>query len=781
MKETQRIFFVSLILLLAISLNVFSQEQFTISGHVKDKDNGEELIGATIYDSKSALGTVTNVYGFYSLTLPAGNYELSFSYLGFESQVRSIELNQDMTLEVELPAKGISLEQIVVTDRNDKENVDEVEMSTIKMKVEAINKIPALLGEVDIIKAIQLLPGVQTIGEGTSGFYVRGGAVDQNLILLDEAPVYNASHLLGFFSVFNPDAIKDIQLYKGGIPARYGGRLSSVLDIRMKEGNMKKFSGRAGIGTISSRATIEAPIIKNKGSFLISGRRTYADIFLALSPNEDIRDNKLYFYDLNTKANYRFNENNRIFLSGYFGRDVFSFADEFGFNWGNATATARWNHVFNKKLFSNLTFIYSNFDYSLGDSQGVDAFEWKSNINDYSAKLDFNYFMNPRNTIRFGLISTFHKFDPGKIGGVGENSAFNTVNLEGSNAIESGIYVSNEHKIGNALTAQYGLRVSLFQSVGPGTVYEYDDNYELADSAKYSKGDFYNTYSGIEPRLGLKYSLDDESSIKASYNRIYQYVQLASNSTSSSPLDIWFPASPNIEPQRVDQIALGYFRNLRDDSWETSAEVYYKTMTNTVDFKDHAQLLLNQYLEGDLRIGEGRSYGLELMAKKQKGALTGWVSYTLARTERRIETINDYDWYPAKYDKTHDVAVVLSYELNDRVTLSGNWVFGTGSAVTMPTGRFEFAGMIAPVYSDRNAERLPAYHRMDLACTLGPKAEHANRKVQGEWVFSVYNAYSRKNAFSINFNQDPDNPNRTIAQKTYLFPIIPSITRNFNF
>ncbi len=777
MKITLKIALLLLATLMAFSMQLDAQEKYTINGHIRDADSGEALIGATVYVTELGSGAVSNLYGFYSITLPAGDYQINYSYVGFESQARAVKLGQDEQIDIELGLKGTLIEEIVVKAESEKKNVEAVEMSSTKMNVETISKIPALMGEVDIIKAIQLLPGVQTAGEGTSGFYVRGGAVDQNLILLDEAPVYNAAHLMGFFSVFNPDAVKDVKLYKGGIPAEYGGRLSSVLDIRMKEGNNKRFAGSAGIGTISSRLTLEAPIVKDKGSFLISGRRTYADIFTVFAKDTSVRDNKLYFYDLNLKANYKLSEKDRIYASGYFGRDVLG-DSEFKISWGNATSSIRWNHVYNKRLFSNFTAIYSNFDYSLGEPEGVGAFEWNSNIRDWTGKLDFNYYLNTQNTLRFGLISTAHKFNPGVALGLGDETIFNEIGAKPTHALEHAAYVSNEMKITPLLTAQYGVRVSVFQNIGPGTVYSFDNQYEPTDTTVYEKGDIYNTYSSIEPRLGIRYTLSPNSSIKASYNRTTQYMQMASNSTSASPLDVWFPASPNVKPQRADQVALGYFTNLRDNEIEASVEVYYKKMYDQVDFKDHAQLLLNPQLEGELRTGKARAYGLELLVKKQKGRLTGWIGYTLSRTERNITAINNGNWYPAKYDKTHDISVVGSYDLNDRWDFAATWIYGTGSAVTMPTGRFEYAGVIAPVYSDRNDRRLPAYHRFDISATLYPKKV---RKITGNWVFSVYNAYNKKNAFSILFEPDENDPNVIKSYKTYLFPIIPSVTKNFKF
>ncbi|MGB0931107.1 MAG: TonB-dependent receptor [Chitinophagales bacterium] len=782
----KQLFYLFLTFMFAIS--AFGQQKTTLSGHITDAASGEELIGVNIYIKELGTGGVTNVYGFYSLTVPRGRYEITYSYIGYESIVETIDLEGSVTKNIELSTRGKELEEFVVTSEKKDKNVESTEMSTVNMKVESIKKLPALFGEVDIIKALQLLPGVQSAGEGTSGLYVRGGNVDQNLILLDEAPVYNASHLMGFFSVFNPDAIKDMQLYKGGIPAQYGGRLSSVLDIRMKEGNSKRVAVSGGIGTVSSRLTVEAPIAKGRGSFLVSGRRTYADIFLGLSSNPEIRENKLYFYDLNLKGNYRLGEKDRIFLSGYFGRDVFKFSDEFKMQWGNGTGTLRWNHIFSNKLFMNTSLIYSNFDYLLGDPAGVDAFEWTSDIQNQTGKVDFNYFLNPENTLKFGVHSTRYQFSPGhaRSGTPDDGGIFNDIKLPDIFAWEHAAYLSNEHKITPRLKATYGLRFSAFQNVGKATVYSYDksnpDNYTVMDSTHYDKGEVYKTHTAIEPRLALKYSLNDESSVKLSYNRTVQYVHLASNSTSASPLDIWFPSSTNVEPQRADQIAIGYFRNLKNNMFETSVEAYYKKMDNQIDFKDHAQLLLNEQLEGELRIGEGYAYGLEFMVRKQEGKLQGMLSYTLSRTERKIPEINNGKLYPNRYDRTHDVSLFATYDLSDKWTFGGNWVYTTGAAVTMPTGRFEYGNMITPVYSDRNAARLPAYHRLDLSATLRPKSKKKpNRKFKHEWVFSIYNTYFRKNAFSINFVQDEKNPNVTKAEKLYLFGIIPSITKNFKF
>lgn len=771
-----RLFFLSLIIFTAISV---SAQKLTISGSITDASSGEELIGATVYIEELQLGVGTNVYGYYSLSLDPGTYEVSYSYIGYETEKFSIELKEDLKKNVELNSSSTVIQEAVVEGTTEvEEHLSSAEMSTVNLKMETIKRIPAFMGEVDVIKAIQLLPGVATVGEGTSGFYVRGGSVDQNLILLDEAAVYNASHLLGFFSVFNPDAVKDVQLYKGGIPARYGGRLSSVLDIRMREGNLKNFAVQGGIGSVSSRLTVETPILEDKGSILLSGRRTYVDAFLRLSNDEALNNTTLYFYDANLKANYKLGENDRIFLSGYFGRDVSGFNDLFRIAWGNATGTLRWNHLYNSRLFSNLTLIYSDYDYELGQEDDALGFKWQSNIRDLSAKLDYTYYLTPSNTIRFGGIATHHKIDPGFARGTGDNSILNELRMPISNAMEYGLYLSNEQDITDELTAHYGIRYSIFQNIGEGTYWNYDDSYEPMDSVYQSSG-VYNTYSGWEPRLGLSYRLNEKSSIKASYNRMIQYLHLASNSTASSPLDIWFSSSPNVEPQIADQVALGYFRSLFDGTVQASAEIYYKTIDNAIDFKNHAQLLLNKHLEGELRIGEARSYGLELLFEKNVGKLTGLFSYTLARSERLIPEIEE-GWYPTKFDKTHDMAITGSYQLNERMSLSANFIYATGSAVTMPTGRFEYLGEIVPVYSDRNGERMPDYHRLDLSFAIQSK-KNKSRRVQIEKVISIYNVYYRKNAFAINFVQDPDNPGTTRAEMTYLLPIVPAGTINIRF
>ena len=768
-----------LAILLCFSVQCFGQsEKLTISGHLTDANNGEALIGANFIIKELQTGTVSNSYGFYSISVDPGTYTLLVSYVGFDTKEQAVNLTESKVIDIELRESGTMLKELVVTGEKKNKNVASTAMSKNKLVMPQIKSIPAVLGEVDLIKAIQLLPGISATGEGQSGFNVRGGSVDQNLILLDEATVYNAAHFLGFFSVFNPDAIKNVEVYKGGIPAEYGGRLSSVLDIRMKDGNNKKFAVTGGIGTVSSRLTLEGPIKKDESSFILSGRRTYADQFLRFAKDTSIRNNQVYFYDLNAKANYKLGEKDRIYASGYFGNDVFK-ADGAKIQWGNATGTARWNHIFSNKLFSNLTLIYSNYDYSLGSNDGATGFSWNSEIQDYSVKLDFNYFLNSNNSIKFGAQTTHHQFEPGIVKGIGE-SIFSEFDLDDKRALETAIYASNEHKLSTRLTAVYGLRFSLFNNLGGSNVYSYDDQYEVKDTTFYEKGEVYNTFGNLEPRLGLRYTLSPNSSIKASYNRMAQYIHLASNGISSSPLDIWFPSSTNVKPQLADQVALGYFHNFDDNAYETSVEFYYKDLKNSIDFKDHAALLLNQQLEGELRFGNARAYGAEFLVRKNEGKLTGWIGYTFSKAERQIPEINDGEWYNATWDKTHDASLVLSYEINNRISVSGNWVYATGRAVTFPTGRFVYNGEVVPVYSDRNAERMPAYHRADIGFTLRNKIKE-NRKFFWDLNLSVYNVYNRHNAYSIAFREDEDNPSERFAEQTYIFPVLPSLTWNFKF
>jgi hypothetical protein len=769
------LFFISLILL---TLSTALANKYTISGYVKNS-SGEELIGATIYIRDLETGTVTNVYGFYSITLPEGNHSLEYSYIGHETILKEINLNENKRIDISLSEASETLEEVVVTAERKNDNIVRTEMSTMKLQAIEIKKIPALFGEIDVIKTLQLLPGIQSTGEGFSGFTVRGGSPDQNLILFDEATVYNASHLMGFFSVFNNDAIKDLKIYKGDIPAQYGGRLSSLLDIRMKEGNQKGFEATGGLGTISSRLTLEGPIIEDKWSVLISGRRTYVDILLLLASDDATKSTKLYFYDLNLKTNYKVNDKNRVFVSGYFGRDVLKLSDLFSFDWGNYTLTTRWNHLFSEKLFSNFSFIYSKYDYKMESGDENLGFEWISNLEDFKFKADLNYFPNPKNNIKFGLEAIHHHFIPG-VARSSFSLADNTIRMPESYALEYGLYLSNEHKLLDKLTLNYGLRWSLFQNMGDATSYNFDENYEKIDSTVYDRWEIYNSFSGFEPRLSLNYTLNQKSSIKASYSRTLQYVHLASNSTAGSPLDVWVPSSPNINPQIADQVALGYFRNFLDDKIETSVEVYYKDMQNQIDFKDFAELTLNAEYESEFRIGEAWSYGAEFLVRKQQGKLTGWISYTLSKTERKIPEINDGKVYVSSYDRPHSISIVGSYDLGKRWNFAATWVYASGTPVTFPTGRYEQGNMIVPIYSERNGYRMPDYHRMDLSITLKSK-EKPNKRLSSELNLSIYNVYNRHNPWMIIFSEDETFVANTTAESFYILPILPALTWNFHF
>jgi CarboxypepD_reg-like domain/TonB-dependent Receptor Plug Domain len=776
LKKIQLIF-LGLILVSLIARTDGNEKLVTLSGYVKDASTGERLIGASVFIKELSMGMVTNMYGFYSLSVKPGRYHIQFSYVGYSILEKEYILDANTHENIELSLEQKEIEEVVVKAEKADANIKRLEMSTNKMDIKTIQRIPALMGEVDILKAIQLLPGVQSTSEGTSNFSVRGGSYDQNLILLDEATVYNASHLMGFFSVFNNDVIQDIKLYKGDLPASAGGRLSSLLDVRMREGNNRTFSGSGGIGSVSSRLTLEGPIVKDKCSFIISGRRTYLDIFTPLAKDEQLKNSHLYFYDLNDKMNVEINQNNRISISAYLGRDVFknSFAN-LGF--GNQTLSGRWNHLFNQKLFSNLTFVNSIYDYDLGFSEtGATGFNWISRMKEIGLKEDLNWYPNPNNTVNFGIQSYYHTLNPGEVSSGG---VYPTYVLPSSNALEHAAYISNEQILSDRWSVKYGLRYSLFQNLGEATVYHINSNYVITDSSVYAKGKIYNFYGGLEPRLGIKYEINEVSSAKLSYSRTRQYMQLASNSNAGTPLDIWFFSSPNVKPQVADQIATGYFRNLFDNKLQTSVEFYYKQMQNTIDFRDHAMLYLNQRLEGELRFGHSKAYGMELLLQVPDGRLNGWVSYTLSHTERTIQGINSGNPYVAPYDKPNSVNIVSSYRLSKKIDLSAAWIYATGTPSTFPTGRFIYGNLVLPVYSARNAYRLPDYHRLDISMNLKGK-EGPKRLWHGEWNFSIYNVYARKNAWAIQFVQDPKNPQITYAQKIYLFSIVPSITYNFKF
>ncbi|PKK37649.1 collagen-binding protein [Siphonobacter sp. SORGH_AS_0500] len=771
-----------------------SIEKATISGYVKDAANGEGLIGVSVFVKEKATGAATNSYGFYSITLPKGNYTLVYSFVGYQRQEKQVDLTQkDVTLNLEMKDEGIQLQDVVVRSQAADENVKSVEMSVNKVDIKTIKQMPALLGEVDLVRSIQLLPGVSTVGEGASGFNVRGGDVGQNLILLDEAPVYNSSHLFGFFSVFNPDAVKDVKLVKGGIPANYGGRISSILDVRMKEGNSKKQQIEGGLGLIFSRLTYERPIFNGKGSFIVAGRRSYADILAKPFLKGDLKGAVFNFYDLTAKGNYQLNDNNTFYVSGYFGRDNFGGGD-FGFNWGNGTVSTRWNHIFSNRLFLNVTGYYSNYKYSLGaDTSPRDSFKWNSQIKSASGKADFTYFLTPSNQLTFGGQYIYYDSAPGKAiaRSVGETV---DISLEGRRGDESALYVANEQRIGKLLTLQYGLRYSMFRSLAPGDLITYlpttpGDHLEPQLPGTRVESGVLKTYGNWEPRFSAKVQVNSNASIKMSYNRMAQYLHLLSNTAASSPLDVWTLSSSNIKPELADQVALGWFQNFKNNAYEFSIEGYYKDLQNQIDYVRRSDLLLNRFVEGDLLYGKGRAYGAEFYLKKNEGKLTGWVSYTLARTERLVDGINNNNWFAARFDKTHNLTAVGIYQVNDRLSFSANFAASSGTPATYPTSRSEWSGgepgqeiIIGDNYYDsRNGSRIPWYHRLDLSVTRKAKKKLFG-KGDAEWVYSIYNVYNRRNPFSVFVRQNENDPLRTEAVRyAVLGSLIPSITYNFKF
>ena len=776
-----------------------SQEKFTLNGYITDKESGESLIGATVYINELNAGTVTNAYGFYSITLDEGTYSLDFRYIGYVSMSRSIDLNSNQKVDIELEGDDIQLENIVISDQAEDFNVSSIEMSTAKLDMSKISEIPTFLGENDIIKAIQLLPGVSSVGEGASGFNVRGGSVGQNLVLLDEAPVYNSSHLLGFLSVFNPDAVKDLKLYKGGIPSRFGGRLSSILDIRMKDGNNKKTVVSGGIGSIFSRFTLESPIKKDKSSFILALRRSYADIlFSPFLKNSGVFNDgsALNFYDITAKANFDLDPKNTIFVSSYIGRDVFMFDERQGFNWGNRTGTLRWNHLFNDRLFSNFTLIYSNYDYQLAfGSDDMNKFEWDSKVETYNFKPELTYFINANNELSLGAEVIRYRFEPANAVGVSEGE-ISDITLPSKYAFEGSFYIGNEQRFSN-LTLSYGARYSLYSYYGPSFKYEFGaplflgDRKPLISESEIIGNDRIQSYSSFEPRVSINLKISNTASVKASYNKMTQYIHLLSNTAASSSLDVWTPSTNNIKPEIGHSYVFGLFKNFRNNTFESSIEVYYKDLENQIDYIDGADLLINKYFEGDLLSGIGRAYGLEFLFKKNRGDFSGWLSYSLGRSELKIDGINNFNWYPTRYDQTHNFKVTGSYKLNSRVQLSGNFVYLTGTPVTYPSSKYIVQGFVIPHIADRTRHqfRIPDYHRLDFSATINGKKFKKNgveRKNNSSLVVSIYNIYGRRNPFSVYFSQGDSNltDNFVPGEVTRLAIIgsfVPSITYNFKF
>lgn len=772
----------------------FGQEKFTISGTIAEAKSNETLIGVNIIFPEIQSGTTTNEYGFYSITLPQGQYKLVISYLGFDTIEEQINLNQDLNKNYSLTETAESLNEVIITENIEKPNIKTPQMSVNKLTASTIKEIPVVLGEADIVKAITLLPGVTTAGEGASGFNVRGGSADQNLILLDEATIYNSSHLFGYFSVFNPDAIKNISLYKGGIPARYGGRVSSVLDIYQKEGNSKTFHANGGIGLISSRLLAEGPIVKDKASFLLGGRSSYAHLFL---PIFDI-DNIAYFYDLNTKISYKLNPKNNLYVSGYFGRDVFNIGDSFKNTYGNSVLNFRWNHLFSDKLFSNLSFIYSDYYYGL--TLNFVEFDWVSGIQNFNLKYDFKHYISNKLKLQYGFNSIYHKFNPGKITPTTPSSGINPFKLTNKYAFENALYIGAEHKVTDNLALSYGLRLSSFHRLGQDELFIYNNDqavvfnedfqiYEKATpigSQSYKRSSVIERFYNLEPRLSLAYQLNTKSSIKLGYNRMSQYLHLISNTSSPTPLDVWAPSGKYIKPQLLDQYALGYFRNFEDSKFSLELETFYKTVKNRIDYIDGADLIANNAIEQVILNGRAKAYGLEILFRKNQGRFKGWLAYTLSKSKQQTPGrtpnelgINNGNWYNTPYDKTHDLSLTSSYTVNKKWKANANLIFQTGQPANFPDAQYNYNGLNIPNYSGRNEDRLPAYHRLDLSVNYTPKPEK-NSGWQSYWIFGVYNLYDRKNAASINFNRNTDT-GKNEATRLSIFGIVPSISYNFKF
>lgn len=764
-------------LLFVDKINAFAQEKVTLNGVIRDAATGETLIGATIkLKGVETLTALSNSYGYFAIGQTAGNYILLVSFVGYKTFTDTLSLQKDRQLKIDLKALN-TLNEVTVraTDRKN-ENVSSAQMGLQQIDMQTLNAVPVLLGEKDILKTIQLLPGIKSAGEGNTGFYVRGGAADQNLILLDEAVVYNSSHLLGFFSTFNADAIKDVSLYKGGMPAQYGGRLSSVLDVKMDDGNNKEYKFQGGLGLIASRIKAEGPIVKNKGSFMVSFRRTYIDLFLKAAKDSSINGSTLNFYDINAKANYRLSDKTVIYLSGYFGRDNIGVKDLFSNQWGNATTTLRLNHIFNNQLFSNTSLIYNDYDYTIKLLSSTNEFTAKSYIRDFNLKQDFESFNN-KHLLRFGLNIAYHRISPVSLE-TPANARLNPLTQEKRYGVETAAYISDEWTAAKNINIIYGVRLAGFSLLGPGNFKSYDEAGNTIQTTHIGSGKIFKSYFNIEPRFSISYLLNEQNSLKFSYNRNSQNVHVLTNSNSSSPTDQYVLSSNNIKPEIADQLAFGYFKNLSENKYEFSAEVYYKWLQNQIDYKNAAQLIANSNVESELLYGQGRAYGLELFFKKKFGKLNGWFGYTLSRTERKFASLNNGNYFPARQDRTHDLSAVGIYNLSARWTFSSSLIYGTGNAVTYPAGKYVVNNQTVFYYTQRNAGRLPYTMRLDLSATL----EGKNRgKFHSSWSFGVYNALARKNPYSIDFINDPQQPKKIVAQQTSLFGIIPSITWNFKF
>ncbi|AEV98543.1 TonB-dependent receptor [Niastella koreensis] len=765
-----------------------AQEKFTLSGYVRDSLSGETLIGATVSVNGHGKSIVSNQFGFYSITLPRGAYPVLVTFAGYQPVEQQVTLDKNVEQSFYLSLKPV-LEEVIVSARKRDGNVTNAQMGKIDLSITQVKSVPVLLGETDLLKTLQLLPGVRNAGEGNTGLYVRGGGPDQNLILLDDAIVYNTGHLFGFFSIFNSDAIKNISLIKGGMPAQYGGRLSSVLDVAMKEGNLNKFEVEGGIGAIASRLSVQGPIKKNKSSFIISGRRTYIDLLVKpfIKSNSDFYGSGYYFYDFNAKVNYIFSEKDRLYLSGYFGRDVFTYRNsrrvfKADIPWGNSTATLRWNHVFNRKLFANTTLVYNDYAFSFGATQNDFSIKLSSGIHDWNAKTDFDYYPSTQHKVRFGAAYTYHTFTPNVLSGNQGSNQFTPDNAMRKYAGESGIYLQDEWDVSDRIKINAGLRFSRFVQMGPYKIFSTDINGNKSDSITYGRNKPVKAYGGFEPRFTLRYAINDETSLKAGITRNLQYIHLVSNAGSTLPTDLWVPSTYRVKPQESWQYAAGYFKNFSHNMWETSLEVYYKQMNNQIEYREGYTPTLKDP-ENDFVFGKGWSYGTELFLNKTKGRLTGWIGYTLSWTWRKFDTLNEGQKYPSKYDRRHDLSVVATYQLNNKWKLSGVFVYGSGNATSLPERFYVVGGILTQEYSRINQYRLAPYHRMDLSAVYTPRTR-PDAKFQTNWVFSIYNVYSRLNPYFIYFSQEgsPYDGSLTIkAEQVSLFPIIPSITWNFKF
>jgi hypothetical protein len=791
MRNFKTLFIFSLLTFIALS--AFSQKK-TLSGYIKDQETGEELIGVSVFVKELSTGGVTNAYGFYSLTLAPGKYNVVFSYIGYQSVTQVVDLAENNTLNINLSSASKTIDEVVVTAKkeDEEENVQSVTPSVINVNIEQIKKLPTLFGEPDVIKTIQLLPGVVSAGEGTTGFFVRGGSADQNLILIDEAPVYDASHFFGLFSVFNADVIKDSQLHKGGIAPQFGGRLSSILDVRTKDGNTKNLGISASIGSIASKIMIEAPIVKDKSSFIFSARRSYFDVLMKMfqDKNNPNAQNSVFFYDLNAKINFKPSNKDRFFVAGYLGRDVMQFGTDASFGWGNKTGTVRWNHLYSDKTFSNTTFVFSNFDYRLDFDIPSQGFTWDAGLKEISLKQDVNHYFNTNHSFTLGASVSYRIFEQGKISPK-ENSILLGMEMPKQRALDYAIYFGHEWNLTDKLAFNYGLRFSMFQSVGEATIREYEDitdniNPEFKDT-HYDSFETIRFFANPEPRFSARYTLSPQSSVKIGYNRMVQYIHLMSNSTVPIPFNTWAPSTKYLDPQKADQVSIGYFKNLKDNAYEFSLEAYYKDMKKVTDFADNASILLNPNVATEYRQGDSRSYGLELFVQKKKGKLTGFVSYTLSKTVRQVPGVNADKEFVANYDRRHNLNLVATYDISKRFTFGGTFTYGTGRPITLPGGSYDFDGYNPDYYTERNAYRMPDFHRLDLSVTYSPK-KNERRKWKSQWVLSVYNVYNRQNPFTIYTRTKRDDKGNIVgdgtekeARMVYLFPILPSINYNIKF